>query len=172
MPVGRLERSASAGTTIPVCLHTMFETYLATGPFRSPNRHNPQNRSDPTRRTPQLPMYRTYLAPAGVEMASTRPPAEDLHTTDVPDILGPEAARPPEVPDGLYITMYRTYLRRRLALSGRSTLAIVETYEVCVHHDRPSIFGACTHDEPDILLPMNRTYLGRALTMNRTYHYR
>src|SRR4051812_29213862 len=92
--------------------------------------------------------------------------------TDEPDILGPEVPGPLKTRDGLFITMYRTYLARRSAFSGRSTLAIVETYEACVHHDRPSIFGACTHDEPDILLQMNRTYLDRALTMNRTYHYR
>ena len=72
----------------------------------------------------------------------------------------------------LSITMYRTYLSPPTAPSGQSTLAIVETYEACVHHDVPDIFRACTHDEPDILLPMNRTYLGRALTMYRTYHYR
>lgn len=93
-------------------------------------------------------------------------------TTDEPDILtaGPPAA--PTTPDDLSITMNRTYLAEPPACSGQSTRAINETYEAFVHHDRWRILGACTHDEPDILLPMYRTYLGRALTMNRTYHYR
>lgn len=51
-------------------------------------------------------------------------------------------------------------------------LAIDETYEAFVHNDEPDMFGARFTDEPDILFTMNRTYLGRALTMNRTYHYR
>ena len=46
------------------------------------------------------------------------------------------------------------------------------------HSWRPSItlhrtyFRRCTHVKPDILLPLNRTYFGRALPLNRTYHYR
>ncbi len=53
-------------------------------------------------------------------------------------------------------------------ISGRVLLAIVETYEAFVHNDAPDIATACTHDEPDIVITMNRTYLERALTMNRT----
>jgi hypothetical protein len=104
--------------------------------------------------------------------ALDRPNRSGCATTDVPDILGPRRRPSSPAPVGLFITMYRTYLAGRPAFSGRSTLAILETYEACVHHDRPSILGACTHDKPDILFTMYRTYLARALTMYRTYHYR
>ena len=92
--------------------------------------------------------------------------------TDGPDILGPGGFLGAYSTVFLSITMDRTYLARPGAPGGQRVIAIVETYDSDVHHDGPDMVGACTHDEPDILLPMNRTYLGRALTMNRTYHYR
>ena len=50
---------------------------------------------------------------------------------------------------------------------ARDILAAVKTLQTIEREHRPA-----THDERDILLPMYRTYLARALTMNRTYHYR
>ena len=129
----------------------------------------------------QLPMNRTYLGSRGLGRSWARELCAgasrwlgqpSCFDTDEPDILGLRCLLEPNRPVDLFITIDRTYLAFPSALSGRSTLAILETYDVCVHHDQPSIFGACTHDVPDILLPMNRTYLGRALTMYRTYHYR
>jgi hypothetical protein len=162
----------------PVCLDTMFGTYLALGPGRASARPNSRRDWFRTWRVveAQLPMHRTYLAldPSRLNPESTRLAAvRDYRCTGH---TWPFEADPPRLPArrlvGLSITMYRTYLAARDAFSGRSTLAILETYEACVHHDRPSILGACTHDEPDILLAMYRTYLARALTMYRTYHYR
>jgi hypothetical protein len=135
-------------------------------------RTNPLSTKHPAG-TLQVPMNRTYLAPRPTpRKASLTTLPIHLATTDEPDILGSRRSADPHRPDNLFITMYRTYLAEGTATSGRSTRAMYETYEACVHHDRPSILGACTHDEPDILLPMYRTYLARALTMNRTYHYR
>jgi hypothetical protein len=150
----------------------MFETYLAPG-FPDPrSRPKPENRQNPH---PVADKYRCtghtwpWKSPDDPPGSTWRTP---LDTTDEPDILGSGMPRHLNGPVVLYITMNRTYLAFWTAFSGRSTLAILETYDACVHPDVPDIFGACTHDVPDILLPMNRTYLGRALTMNRTYHYR
>jgi hypothetical protein len=162
-----------------VCLDTMFGTYLALGPARASTRPNPATGQVPALEGRRRRDYRCtgHTWPLG-------PSRRDLETTRSAGVRDyrctghtwPSGAVAPRQPGrglvGLSITMYRTYLAARDAFSGRSTLAILETYEACVHHDRPSILGACTHDEPDILLPMYRTYLGRALTMNRTYHYR
>jgi hypothetical protein len=164
-----ISRRFLVGTGVLV---TMFGTYLAPslpGPSRPPQPRDPESWDG---ESPPVPMNRTYLAlEPDPELTGTAWRTRGA-TTDEPDILGSRTSRPPDPTVHPYITMHRTYLARGSAFSGRSTLAILETYEACVHHDAPDIFGACTHDVPDILLPMNRTYLGRALTMNRTYHYR
>ena len=117
-------------------------------------------------------MNRTYLAPIHpgrgewieVEMARR----EGRSSTDEPDIPGSHPSGTKSPGDDPFITMHRTYLGFASHLMYLRQLTIFETYEAFVHNDVPDIARACTHDEPDILLPMNRTYLGRALTMNRT----
>ena len=79
----------------------------------------------------------------------------------------PRSTIPDAIAIPLSITMHRTYLGRPGGLVNVRQLAMFETYEAFVHSDEPDIPTACTHDEPDILFTMNRTYLARALTMNR-----
>lgn len=114
-------------------------------------------------------MNRTYLRAVGPARTTDR--AERRHRRGDYRWTGHTwltIARTRIAPGGPFITMDRTYLARPdIYLYGRQ-LAMFETYEAFVHHDGPDIPRACTHDEPDILFTMNRTYLARALTMNRT----
>ncbi len=116
-------------------------------------------------------MYGTYLARCPGHTLGLHSRLTGHTTTDEPDIVG-LGASPAVQPGGFVHHDGPDILDRPDAPGGRSTLAILETYDPFVHHDGPDIFGACTHDEPDILFTMYRTYLARALTMYRTYHYR
>ena len=169
-----VERGTSNRHRLCVCTRHLGHTWLHAGSRPSRPKPGPARKGDTSSRRPG-PIYRCTGHTWPPNRPATRPKMltqADPNTTDVPDILGPRRSRWPGASEILYITMNRTYLAARPAFSGRSTLAILETYDACVHHDTPDIFGACTHDEPDILFTMYRTYLARALTMYRTYHYR
>jgi hypothetical protein len=153
-------------------LLTTVETYLALDHARLADARTPR---DPAGGHARPAHYRctghTWPRNRPPDRPGSRVPDPPRHYRCTGHTWPREPARPPG-PGVLSITMNRTYLGPQDAPGGRSTLAILETYDACVHHDVPSIVGACTHDEPDILFTMYRTYLARALTMYRTYHYR
>jgi hypothetical protein len=157
--------------TLTVCSRQLRHTWPSTPPARRPSGPRDPTQSDPrTRATTDVPdILGPGIGPRTDPKSRARAPPRNYRCTG--HTWPRQPARPPDR-GRMSITMNRTYLASETAFSGRSTLAILETYDARVHHDRPSILGACTHDVPDILLPMNRTYLARALTMNRTYHYR